>query len=57
MIIRNNEIIHNKKITIDDNFLVENIINDNIVNIVGWAGQGKSTVLCKMFINQIQKDQ
>ena len=47
--------IHNETITIDDNFLVEKIINDNIVNIVGWAGQGKSTVLCKMFINQIHK--
>lgn len=53
--VRNNEVIHNEKITIDDNFLVEKIINDNIVNIVGWAGQGKSTVLCKIFINQIQK--
>ena len=53
--VRNNEVIHNEKITIDDNFLVEKIINDNIVNIVGWAGQGKSTVLCKMFINQIHK--
>lgn len=41
--------------TIDNSFLVEKIIkNNNIINIIGGAGQGKSTVLSKIFINQLR---
>ena len=53
--IKNNSIVEKESIQIDDNFLIENFSNQNIINIVGWAGQGKSTVLCKIFVNQIKK--
>nr|WP_250210044.1 NACHT domain-containing protein [Morganella morganii] len=41
------------KITIDDKFSIENIKDGNIINIIGNAGQGKSTVLRKIALNQL----
>jgi len=47
--------VENENIIINDKFLIEEKINKNIFNIIGCAGQGKSTVLCKIFLNQIRK--
>lgn len=50
------EFIDEEDVLIDDDFLFEKLItsnNGNIVNIIGNAGQGKSTLLLKILLNQI----
>ncbi|MDM1766029.1 MULTISPECIES: NACHT domain-containing protein [unclassified Acinetobacter] len=56
--LKNNKPLAEELYSINDDFLIENIFQrdkNSIINIVGGAGQGKSTVLCKIFINQLKK--
>lgn len=49
--------VTNDLYVINDDFLIENVFKNNnncIINIIGGAGQGKSTVLSKIFINQLR---
>ena len=50
--------LNSNSYVIDDDFLIENIFKptdgNKILNIIGGAGQGKSTVLSKIYLNQLK---
>lgn len=56
--LKDNKPVVNSLYSVDNDFLIEEIFkknNNSIINIIGGAGQGKSTVLSKIFINQLKK--